>query len=198
MGIDRNLNMLLLISRKTDSNKQFLRSSDTVLLCHKLLNFSRGEILLLHMAAFLEARNCAKAGLRINCSLWGFCHSPSSWAKFWQPAKQVTEYPEVKPTQLSKQQALQQMTLQQNNPTTAQAYLVEESKHTRAWTNFLNVFKSATDPWQTNFTGDLVLPPPPCAVTVIRCAVAVRRNTLNAHTCDDVKTSYANAKLMQK
>lgn len=69
MGIDRNLNMLLLISRKTDSNKKFLRSSDTVLLCHKLLNFSREEILLLDMAAFLEARNCAKAGLGINRSL---------------------------------------------------------------------------------------------------------------------------------
>lgn len=68
----------------------------------------------------------------------------------------------------------------------------------RARTNFPTVFKSATDPRQTNFTGDLVLPPPPCAVTVIRCAVAVRGAMLEDHTSDDVKTSYANAKLMQK
>lgn len=39
---------------KTGSHKTFLRSSKKALLGHELIKFSRGGILMLHMAAFLE------------------------------------------------------------------------------------------------------------------------------------------------
>lgn len=64
MGVDSNVNAMLFPSTKEDFCSQFLRSSNSVLLCHKPLKFSRGKNFMLQMCDFLEARNCAKAELR--------------------------------------------------------------------------------------------------------------------------------------
>lgn len=118
---------------------------------------------MLHMAAFLEVRNCAEVGLDVSCLQWVFCHSPRSWPKFWQNAKPVIDWI-VEPTQLSKQQEWQQIILQQDNPATARACQAESSWNIKDRTNCSQL--SSNVPWQINCL--LALPSFAYAVSVIR------------------------------